>query len=107
MNNKTDQPLSPMPGPSVPDGTAPPSPELPPPPSKTWWQIAREWFQSLAIAVLLALFIRSFFVQAFKIPSGSGLNGSFTAGASDTATTNPASTLPPYYALAYIQYLGP
>ena len=33
--------------------------------------IGREYFESLAIAVVLALFIRTFVVQAFKIPTGS------------------------------------
>lgn len=32
---------------------------------------AREWVESIVIALFLALFIREFFVQAFKIPSGS------------------------------------
>jgi signal peptidase I len=31
----------------------------------------REWIETLVIAVVLALFIRTFFVQSFKIPSGS------------------------------------
>jgi signal peptidase I len=31
----------------------------------------REWVESILIAVILALFIRTFIVQAFKIPSGS------------------------------------
>src|SRR5713226_75568 len=31
----------------------------------------REYFESLVIAVILALFIRTFVVQAFKIPTGS------------------------------------
>lgn len=31
----------------------------------------REWVESIAIALILALFIRTFVVQAFKIPSGS------------------------------------
>lgn len=31
----------------------------------------REWAESLAIALILAMFIRTFFIQAFKIPSGS------------------------------------
>ena len=31
----------------------------------------REWVESLLIALVLALFIRTFFIQAFKIPSGS------------------------------------
>src|SRR6187399_32868 len=33
--------------------------------------IAREYFESLVIAVVLALFVRTFVVQAFKIPTGS------------------------------------
>jgi len=32
---------------------------------------AREWTESIVIAVILALLIRAFVVQAFKIPSGS------------------------------------
>jgi signal peptidase I len=32
---------------------------------------AREWVESIVIALVLALFIRTFVVQAFKIPSGS------------------------------------
>lgn len=32
---------------------------------------AREWGEALLVAVVLALFIRTFVVQAFKIPSGS------------------------------------
>src|SRR3954453_638103 len=32
---------------------------------------AREFFESIVIAVILALFIRTFVVQAFKIPTGS------------------------------------
>jgi len=31
----------------------------------------REWTESIVIAFILAMFIRTFFVQAFKIPSGS------------------------------------
>jgi len=31
----------------------------------------REWVESIIIAIVLALFIRTFIVQAFKIPSGS------------------------------------
>lgn len=34
---------------------------------------SREWIEALVVAVLLALFIRTFVVQAFKIPSGSML----------------------------------
>src|SRR6266567_3243161 len=33
--------------------------------------IVREYAESIAIAILLALVIRTFIVQAFKIPSGS------------------------------------
>src|SRR3989338_10308562 len=32
---------------------------------------AREWVESIVIAFILAMFIRTFFIQAFKIPSGS------------------------------------
>jgi len=31
----------------------------------------REWVESIVIAFILAMFIRTFFVQAFKIPTGS------------------------------------
>ena len=31
----------------------------------------REWMESIFIAFILAMFIRTFFIQAFKIPSGS------------------------------------
>ena len=31
----------------------------------------REWVESIVIAFILAMFIRTFFIQAFKIPSGS------------------------------------
>src|SRR6187200_2225548 len=33
--------------------------------------VTREYFESIVIAVILALFIRTFVVQAFKIPTGS------------------------------------
>ena len=33
--------------------------------------VAREYAEAIFIALLLALFIRTFVVQAFKIPSGS------------------------------------
>lgn len=33
----------------------------------------REWTEAILVALVLALFIRTFFVQAFKIPSGSML----------------------------------
>ena len=32
---------------------------------------AREYFESMCVAVILALFVRTFVVQAFKIPTGS------------------------------------
>ena len=38
------------------------------PPGKS---TAREYFESIVVAVILALFIRTFVVQAFKIPTGS------------------------------------
>jgi signal peptidase I len=43
-------------------------PEAPQPYRKS---VAREYFESIVIAVVLALFIRTFVVQAFKIPTGS------------------------------------
>lgn len=36
-----------------------------------WQQKLVEWLKSILIALFLALFIRTFFVQAYKIPSGS------------------------------------
>ena len=33
--------------------------------------VAREYLESIVVAVVLALFIRTFTVQAFKIPTGS------------------------------------
>ena len=33
--------------------------------------ILKEWIESIIIAVVLALFVRTFFIQAFRIPSGS------------------------------------
>ena len=33
--------------------------------------VTREWVESIVIAFILAMFIRTFFIQAFKIPSGS------------------------------------
>lgn len=33
--------------------------------------VAREYFETLVIAVILAMFVRTFVVQAFKIPTGS------------------------------------
>ena len=33
----------------------------------------REYFESICVAVILALFVRTFVVQAFKIPTGSPL----------------------------------
>ena len=41
------------------------------PPEPLKKSVAREYFESLVIAVVLALFIRTFVVQAFKIPTGS------------------------------------
>ena len=47
-------------------------PEMPPagkPPYRK--STAREYFESICVAVILALFVRTFVVQAFKIPTGS------------------------------------
>jgi len=38
-----------------------------------WHEVLRDWAEALIFALILALFIRSFVVQAFKIPSGSML----------------------------------
>ncbi len=35
------------------------------------WPVIREWIESALIAVVIALFIRTFLIQAFKIPTGS------------------------------------
>jgi len=36
-----------------------------------WKKVAKEWGQSLLYAVVIALFIRTFFFQAYRIPTGS------------------------------------
>ncbi len=38
---------------------------------RSWQAVFWEYAQAILIALILALFIRTFFVQAFKIPSGS------------------------------------
>jgi signal peptidase I len=48
--------------------SAAPTPAVPGPHRKS---TIREYFESIVIAVILALFIRTFVVQAFKIPTGS------------------------------------
>src|SRR5512138_1190844 len=42
-----------------------------PPPATFRKSTAREYFESICVAVILALFVRTFVVQAFKIPTGS------------------------------------
>ncbi len=42
-----------------------------PPESRSWLSISKEYIQTFLFALLLALVIRTFVVQAFKIPSGS------------------------------------
>ncbi len=44
------------------------------PAAKSAKQVVWEYIQAIAMAVILALFIRAFVVQAFKIPSGSMLD---------------------------------
>lgn len=39
-----------------------------------WLRVLKEYVEALAVALVLALFIRGFVVQAFKIPSGSMLD---------------------------------
>ena len=41
------------------------------PPATYRKSTAREYFESICVAVILALFVRTFVVQAFKIPTGS------------------------------------
>ena len=41
------------------------------PPATFRKSTAREYFESICVAVILALFVRTFVVQAFKIPTGS------------------------------------
>jgi signal peptidase I len=50
-----------------------PSKSAPAPPGPRPFKksVTREYFESIVIAVVLALFIRTFVVQAFKIPTGS------------------------------------
>lgn len=42
-------------------------------PNRNTKSATREWIEAIVVAVLLALFIRTFVLQAFKIPSGSML----------------------------------
>jgi signal peptidase I len=58
---KKQKTTSPKPAPA-------PTPAAPTPFRKS---AAREYFESIVIAVILALFVRTFVVQAFKIPTGS------------------------------------
>ncbi len=46
-------------------------PTPPAPPSEYRKSTVREYFESICVAVILALFVRTFVVQAFKIPTGS------------------------------------
>jgi len=50
---------------------APAKTAAPVPPAPYRKSTVREYFESIAIAVILALFVRTFVVQAFKIPTGS------------------------------------
>jgi signal peptidase I len=47
------------------------APEAPAPAPKPVKSKSREWTESIVVALVLALIIRTFVVQAFKIPSGS------------------------------------
>jgi len=38
---------------------------------KKWQEIAKEWGQALVYAGVIALFFRTFFIQVYKIPTGS------------------------------------
>ncbi len=48
-----------------------PAATAPPPPQPFRKSTLREYFESIVIAVILALFVRTFVFQAFKIPTGS------------------------------------
>src|SRR5262245_40696680 len=48
-----------------------PSTDAPPGPPPFKKSLLREYLESIVVAVILALFIRTFVVQAFKIPTGS------------------------------------
>ncbi len=47
--------------------------QVPPPGAKSEKSVVRQYAEAVIIAVILALVIRSFVIQAFKIPSGSML----------------------------------
>jgi signal peptidase I len=47
------------------------APAQPQPPEPFKKSTVREYFESICVAVILALFVRTFIVQAFKIPTGS------------------------------------
>jgi len=52
----------------------------------TWESVLWEWIKTIIYAVLLALFIRTFFLQTFKIPTGSmepTLRGAMNYGRGD------------------------
>jgi signal peptidase I len=51
--------------------TPPPSPEHAKAPTPRRKSVVREYAEAMIIALALALFIRTFFLQAYKIPSGS------------------------------------
>jgi signal peptidase I len=54
-----------------PAGSKPSAAQVPAAPTPFRKSTVREYFESIVIAVILALFIRTFVVQAFKIPTGS------------------------------------
>jgi len=59
------------PEPSKAKSAPPPEPSSSQPPAKNALAGVREWTDALVIAFLLAMFIRTFAVELFKIPSGS------------------------------------
>jgi signal peptidase I len=51
--------------------TKPPLPSPPQPQPKTWRDEARSWAKAIATAVVIWIFLRSYIIEAFRIPSGS------------------------------------